>query len=582
MAYKSLYRAYRPQTFSEVVGQSHVTKTLQNAIRRNQLAHAYLFTGPRGTGKTSIAKLFARGINCIHPDKAPCNECDICRSMLHDNHPDIIEIDAASNNGVDDVRDLIERVKYAPIEAKYKVYIIDEVHMLSIGAFNALLKTLEEPPEHVVFILATTEIQKVLPTIISRCQRYDFSFVSVSEIVKRLKEVFEQEKIEYDEEVIEVIARLADGGMRDALTISEQVIAYGEFPIKVADVYDVYKICTPEQKLAIIEAILDKDLKTTFQLFSELESNSVDYKQLVVDIIEICKQSMIFSLTTNKESVPLRYLDAVISLSRRNKDNELLDIINEMLEIINQAKVNGNYRQYLEISAIRLTQTKALLIDEKPRLVDFNRKNKEISTPNEKPTRKVEQIEQRQSTIKNNEEQLQSTAELKPEVINNVEQLEIQIDDLLLKAMVIGDKNLRIKENELLSSLVKYKNVMKYKRITRNVNNTQLAVSSDYLNVFVTNTKQLADNLNTPESIEVAKELFDLIFEANKSYFFVSKEVFDNTVEVFMKDHNENKLPNKELVNQELKKLIKTTNEITIKKPEQLIEELFGEFIVEE
>lgn len=563
MAYKSLYRAYRPQTFTEVVGQTHVIKTLQNAIRRNQLAHAYLFTGPRGTGKTSIAKLFARGINCSHPENAPCNDCEMCHSMLHENHPDIIEIDAASNNGVDDVRDLIERVKYAPIEAKYKVYIIDEVHMLSIGAFNALLKTLEEPPEHVIFILATTEIQKVLPTIISRCQRYDFSFVSVSDINKRLKDVFEQENIDYEEEAVEVIARLADGGMRDALTISEQVIAYSELPIKVSDVYEVYKISTPQQKQAIIEAILNKDLKTTFQLFAEIESNSVDYKQLVLDIIEICKEAMIFSLTTNKESVPLRYLDAVISLSKRNNDNELLDIINEMLEIINQAKVNGNYRQYLEISAIRLTQTKALLIDEIPRTVDNKKKNKETTV-----------------LLKSKEKSTPST--LQPVDKTVKEQIALDPDELLLKVMVVGDKNLRIQENELLSSLSNYRNILKYKRITRNMHNTQLAVSSEYLDVFVTTTKELADNLNTPESLEVAKELFDLMFKTNKNYLFVSKEVFDNTVEVFMKVHNEKKLPDKDMVNQELKNRMASQQEVTIKKPEQLIEELFGEFIVEE
>ncbi|MBQ5444719.1 MAG: DNA polymerase III subunit gamma/tau, partial [Erysipelotrichaceae bacterium] len=240
MAYQVLYRTYRPAKFSEVVGQEYIIKTLVNAIRNKKIAHAYLFAGPRGTGKTTIAKLFAKAINCDHFQGESCDNCPNCRAYLEGNHPDIIELDAASNNGVENVREIIEQVPYAPLLGKYKVYIIDEVHMLSASAFNALLKTLEEPPAHVIFILATTDPQKVIPTVLSRCQRYNFSKISTYEIKKRTCEILKAENIPYEEKAVEEIARMAEGGMRDALSILEQCLAYSPDSLKLEDVEQIF------------------------------------------------------------------------------------------------------------------------------------------------------------------------------------------------------------------------------------------------------------------------------------------------------------------------------------------------------
>ena len=293
MAYQALYRKWRPRTFDSVIGQESITDTLKNAIKRGKVSHAFLFAGPRGTGKTSCAKIFAKALNCTNlQDGEPCNECANCIAADKGSMPDIMEIDAASNNGVDEIREIRDKVKYAPTEGKYKVYIIDEVHMLSMGAFNALLKTLEEPPEHVVFILATTELQKVPATIISRTQRYNFKRISKDDLEKRMKYILDQENIKYEDKALAVIARVADGGMRDALSILDQLLSYEKESVNYQDALEITGFAAKENIEKILLALLEQNPESALKLAQTELAQGASSKNILDELIEMATKSL--------------------------------------------------------------------------------------------------------------------------------------------------------------------------------------------------------------------------------------------------------------------------------------------------
>ena len=363
MAYKALYRTYRPSTFDEVAGQEHIVKTLKNALATGKLAHAYLFAGPRGTGKTTMAKLLAKALNCDEGIGHQCNECKNCKAIIDGTHPDVLELDAASNNGVDEIRDLIDKVKYGTILGRYKVYIIDEVHMLSTGAFNALLKTLEEPPEHVIFILATTEPHKILPTILSRCQRYDFTKLSDKDIKNRLKAVLENEGVAYNDDAIDIIISLADGGMRDALSILDQVLAYSNNKLEVQDILDIFALESKEEKLALLNSIINKDVPDVLSRINRYFSLGTDIKRLTDDLLLILKDILIYQssrnisclevLTEDEAKMFFKYLDIdetmkmIDVIMSAQKDFKNVSSIVPLFEVtilkLITAKKDGNY-----------------------------------------------------------------------------------------------------------------------------------------------------------------------------------------------------------------------------------------------
>lgn len=339
MGYTALYRKFRPITFSELVGQEHITRTLRNQIMADRVGHAYLFNGGRGTGKTSSAKILARAINCLNPkDGEPCNECEICKGALNGSLTDIVEMDAASNNSVEDIRSIREEVNFLPTKAKYRVYIIDEVHMLSPGAFNALLKTLEEPPEHVKFILATTEPQKLPATILSRCQRFDFKRISNEDIIKRLEIVCKESSIEITEGALKIISVLAEGAMRDALSILERCVQDGENKIdedKIKDLVGIPKITFVH---SIVDAIVEYDIDKALASMDEILNQGKDLNNFLWEIIKYVKDVLIYKSSEKAELYSEDEVTNIKNLSDKVTKEKLVNLIYELSNLENDMK----------------------------------------------------------------------------------------------------------------------------------------------------------------------------------------------------------------------------------------------------
>lgn len=556
MAYKALYRTYRPTCFEEVAGQKHIVKTLKNAVLHDKIAHAYLFCGPRGTGKTSIAKIFAKLINCEQSKEKPCGVCSNCLAIQQGNHPDIIEIDAASNNGVDEVRELIEKVKYAPMRGKYKVYIIDEVHMMSTGAFNALLKTIEEPPAHVIFIFATTEPHKVLPTILSRCQRYDFTKVGLQDMVELVQRVLDNEKITYEEEAIKLICQLADGGIRDALSITDQVIAYAQDHIQVEHVNDIYGIITTNEKIELLQMIGKKEVSELLTKISQLNNQGIDLKRTTLDLIDILKETIIHDYT--KDINLLQICDEnQIHLAKMGKTTQVrLKMIDILIDAYDKYRFSNSVSSYFEVSLLKMINEEEQVILYEPQIEKKEKPRFTFEEENKIERNKKEEVK----PIKIEEEKITPIVErpiIKEKVYHGLE------NDYVLRLLVGANKENKADDMQKLKYLSDYYMNQHWAKHANLLRDSKLVASSDKYIVVTVANQAIANEINEQDSNNAFSEFMEVLLHKPKKVFAVTLEQQNAVIQEFVRLQKIGQLP----------KPISFDEEVN---PVELITDLFG------
>lgn len=532
MAYQALYRKYRPSNFDEVVGQQPIIQTLKNAIVQNRIAHAYLFCGPRGTGKTSIAKIFAKMLNCEDESNKPCGKCTNCKMVQNGSHPDIIEIDAASNNGVDEVRNLIDKVKYAPMQGKYKVYIIDEVHMMTAGAFNALLKTIEEPPAHVVFILATTEPNKVIPTIISRCQRFDFNKVSQKDIEKRLSIVCKEEKIEIDPEAISLIAQLADGGMRDSLSILDQCIAYCSSNITVDNVREIYGVLTTSDIGKLFEHLYAHEVDALIQQIQECSDKGMDLKRLTSDFITLLKESIILDYSSNSQLVSNTHKEVIEKYLLKSPSPFRFNVLNELMDVFNKYNYASNVLDYLETALLKSISNSYEIKSKTTRDVieDSDRENKENFAKSSDLSYDLtsEKSEIDKKVPKNSENtgisELETISDVSRETLKELGNKDSKIilnDEYILQLLVGANKTERKIDTAKMDERNMYLADLEYAKYANSLRNIAIVASGDKYIVVAVRSELEAKEINEMQLTQGFEDFMEQVLGKAKKIFAI-------------------------------------------------------------
>jgi DNA polymerase-3 subunit gamma/tau len=505
MAYKALYRKYRPSTFDEVVGQKSVVTTLLNAVKTGKLAHAYLFCGPRGTGKTTVAKLLAKTINCTSEGERPCGRCANCLEIQESTFPDVIELDAASNNGVDEVREIIEKVKYAPLNGKYKVYIIDEVHMMTSSAFNALLKTLEEPPEYCIFILATTEPHKVLPTIISRCQRFDFKKIDHQVIEGRLKEVCDREGIRCEDEAIALIAELADGGMRDSLSILDQCIAYAQNDITAEKVGEVYGVASLSEKIEMFELVRKKDAARLVDKINDISSRGLDVQRLTMDLLNIAKDGVVYNYCHEESALSVLNGKQAKALSVGFSNSQLLRFVELLVEAQIKYRDASNALTYFEVCLLKMMNA-----DEEPVIREAPRPARE------EPARPIP------VAVPKATEEPRETAEY-------VE----YSDEKLYEILISANKAIKEQDKASIAGALFASLPFEENRLVELVKGADIMASSPGNIILVVEDRLKANTINEKKNKKKAEELFSSCLGKGKDLYAITGEQQSYMIDYF-------------------------------------------------
>ena len=535
--YQALYRKYRPLYFSDVVGQDMIVKTLKNSIITESFGHAYMFNGSRGTGKTTVSKIFARSVNCLNPKEGEaCGKCENCKNAFEKECVDIIEIDAASNNGVDEIRKIIDNINLVPSKLKYKVYIIDEVHMLSIGAFNALLKTLEEPPEHVIFILATTDPQKVPSTIISRCQCFNFNRLADETIVEQLKKVAKKEKIKVDNEVLNEIAYFSNGGMRDSLGYLDQLRAYTDDNITLSDFYDLNGLISDKDLAELVTNILDSNIKKVLSSLNNFNILGKNLIQIIYQLSEYIRNTIVDYYTNKENKIDIgKYINLNYYLTKNFVDIKRVDNPKLFIEMLLIKYVNDNNEENVFKEEVSLNKvSRETLVEETKSLVINPFENNPLNNKNEKEKNTTETVEIESIGEEINKKNISDDVPretsglfIKRKVSNINEIMNIRFINTLLK----GNKKLKEQELKNIEKLRNNSFDLEKGYLSNNLLDGTLCVVSPECSVFCFEHNSIVDQ-NLLELDEITS-IYQKTLNTNKSLCFISKAEWDKVSKDF-------------------------------------------------